>query len=73
MRSHLWCAFEEMVMAEGFDLRPLSAMHAIRAGSYGSEHRDPFDRMFAAQAIIERRAGGSVNEALEALDADRVW
>jgi PIN domain nuclease of toxin-antitoxin system len=46
-------AFEEVVAAERFDLLPLSAKHAIRAGSYGPEHRDPFDRMLVAQAQLE--------------------
>ena len=27
--------------------------HALRAGSFTVEHRDPFDRMFAAQAVLE--------------------
>ena len=40
-------AFEAVVAAEGFDRLPLSAAHAIQVGSYG--HRDPFDRMLAAQ------------------------
>ena len=47
-------AFEAVIAAEGFDLLPLSAAHAIRAGSYGPEHRDPFHRMLAAQAGVER-------------------
>lgn len=32
---------------------PISAGHAILAGSLTWEHRDPFDRFLAAQAIIE--------------------
>ncbi len=46
-------SFEEVVNAEGFDLLALSAVHAVRAGSYGLEHRDPFDRMISAQAVVE--------------------
>lgn len=44
--EHLVGAFEEVVAAEGFDLLPLSVKHAIRAGAYGPEHPDPFDRMW---------------------------
>lgn len=32
---------------------PISAQHAVLAGSLSWEHRDPFDRLLAAQAIIE--------------------
>jgi PIN domain nuclease of toxin-antitoxin system len=33
--------------------RPAVRRHGILAGSYGQEHRAPFDRVLAAQAIIE--------------------
>lgn len=46
-------AWEQRVL----DLRatelPISAQHAVLAGSLTWEHRDPFDRFLAAQAIIE--------------------
>jgi PIN domain nuclease of toxin-antitoxin system len=32
---------------------PVRAIHALRAGSFTLEHRDPFDRMLAAQAVVE--------------------
>ena len=32
---------------------PISAVHALRAGSFVVDHRDPFDRMLAAQAVVE--------------------
>jgi PIN domain nuclease of toxin-antitoxin system len=32
---------------------PIRAEHALRASGFDVEHRDPFDRMLAAQAIIE--------------------
>lgn len=32
---------------------PLSIRHAERAGTYSQAHRDPFDRMLAAQAEVE--------------------
>ena len=35
----------------GFDL--LCPPPRTRAGAYGPEHRDPFDRMLAAQALVE--------------------
>lgn len=38
----------------GFAQIPLSPRHAARAGLLRGEHRDPFDRMIAAQGLIEQ-------------------
>lgn len=32
---------------------PVRSIHALRAGALAVEHRDPFDRMLAAQALVE--------------------
>lgn len=66
-------AFEEVVAAEGFGLLPLSATHAIRAGAYGREHRDPFDRMLAAQAVVEGLTLVSKDRWLKGMAAQVVW
>jgi PIN domain nuclease of toxin-antitoxin system len=39
------------IVAAGFHLLPLTLSQAERAGSLDLTHRDPFDRMLAAQAI----------------------
>lgn len=39
------------ILAAGFELLPLTLAQAERAGSLDLAHRDPFDRMLAAQAI----------------------
>lgn len=36
-----------------FEHLPVSHFHGIRAGGYAVEHRDPFDRMLAAQSELE--------------------
>ena len=46
-------AFEQIVSAEGFKLLPVTGRHAARAGFFDAAHRDPFDRILAAQAEIE--------------------
>jgi PIN domain nuclease of toxin-antitoxin system len=46
--------FNELVAADGFEHLPISYLHSLKAGSYPSEHRDPFDRMLAAQADLEK-------------------
>jgi PIN domain nuclease of toxin-antitoxin system len=31
----------------------INSVHALRAGGFAADHRDPFDRMLAAQALVE--------------------
>lgn len=45
--------FAELVAADGFLHLPVTHVHALRAGGYGAAHRDPFDRMLAAQSELE--------------------
>ena len=66
-------AFDEVVASEGFSLLPLSARHAIRAGAYGREHRDPFDRMLAAQAAVEGLVLVSMDGGMTGMGAEVVW
>lgn len=46
--------FNELVVADGFEHLPIGYLHSLKAGAYASEHRDPFDRMLAAQADLEK-------------------
>lgn len=43
----------EWIIRAGFESIPVSAEHAQLAGSWDLPHRDPFDRMLAAQAKLE--------------------
>jgi PIN domain nuclease of toxin-antitoxin system len=45
--------FAELVAADGFLHLPVSYLHGLRAGGYDLAHRDPFDRMLAAQGELE--------------------
>ena len=38
---------------EGFSELPIDSSHAIRAGLLPQHHKDPFDRMIIAQAMVE--------------------
>ncbi len=46
--------FGALVDADGFRPLSISQDHALRAGSYDVPHRDPFDRVLAAQSELER-------------------
>ncbi len=45
--------FNDLVAADGFNHLAMNYLHALRAGGYTHEHRDPFDRMLVAQAALE--------------------
>ena len=46
--------YHDLVAADGFQHLPVDHRHALRAGGYPLEHRDPFDRMPAAQSELEQ-------------------
>jgi PIN domain nuclease of toxin-antitoxin system len=52
---------------------PISIEHGLRAGGLDSPHKDPFDRMLAAQALIEDVAVVSKDTAFESFSVRRVW
>ena len=46
-------AFEQEVLDEGWNLLPIDVRAASVAGSLKWDHRDPFDRVLATQAMNE--------------------
>lgn len=48
--ARTWNARVEQIGASEL---PISAEHALFAGAYDWDHRDPFDRLLAGQAIVE--------------------
>ena len=45
--------FNELIASDGFTHLAITYQHALKAGAFESEHHDPFDRMRAAQSLIE--------------------
>ncbi|TVR29610.1 MAG: hypothetical protein EA404_14430 [Spirochaetaceae bacterium] len=58
---------------DGFVELPITARHALKAGSLPGPHRDPFDRMLAAQGQLELLPVVSADAALSNLGAERLW
>ena len=58
---------------EHIDVLPLDLPAALLAGSMVHAHRDPFDRMIAAQATTEKLAIISSDEIFDTLVGRRVW
>jgi PIN domain nuclease of toxin-antitoxin system len=63
----------EWVRRAGFSELPVSISHAQRAGSWPQAHRDPFDRMLAAQSALEELALVSRDRELEGFGIRLVW
>ncbi len=47
--------------------------HGLLAGGFDADHRDPFDRIIAAQAIIEGAQLVTADPAMRAFGADILW
>ncbi|MHB8263116.1 MAG: type II toxin-antitoxin system VapC family toxin [Acidimicrobiales bacterium] len=52
---------------------PVTDAHALQAGSWPIAHRDPFDRMLAAQAHLETVSLVSADSALDEFGIGRIW
>jgi PIN domain nuclease of toxin-antitoxin system len=57
----------------GVELLPVGARHADLVGSLPPHHRDPFDRLLVAQAMLEGVALVSDAAALRRYDVEIVW
>lgn len=64
---------EGELIRQKFQPLSISFEHAVLAGSFGFSHRDPFDRMIAAQALKERLPVLSGDEALDQFGIERRW
>ncbi len=65
--------FVDAVSGLGFDIVPISASAAQRAGLMTAAHRDPFDRVLAAQAVELGLPIVSADAAFDGLGVRRVW
>lgn len=52
---------------------PISMAHAERAGAWKVDHRDPFDRMIAAQSHFQKMPVISNDSALESFGIELLW
>lgn len=57
----------------GFHSLPVTDAHAMRAGLLEGEHRDPFDRLIAAQALCEEMIVISRDPKIAAFGCAVIW
>jgi PIN domain nuclease of toxin-antitoxin system len=65
--------FPSLVEADGFKHLPINWQHSLRAGAYPQDHRDPFDRMLAAQSEIEEAWLVTCDGAFSAFSTKVLW
>jgi PIN domain nuclease of toxin-antitoxin system len=63
----------DTLVAGGARPLPIGLEHAAAVEQLPWHHRDPFDRLLVAQAMIERAALVSADEALRAYEVPVVW
>jgi PIN domain nuclease of toxin-antitoxin system len=61
------------VTASGLQTLAISDLHAELAAAFDWEHRDPWDRILAAQARLEHCAFVSTDLVFDAVLHERVW
>lgn len=65
--------FRRLIEGERWIAVPVTLEHALAAGLLESRHRDPFDRMLAAQARLEDMKLVTDDRALAALVMSGAW
>jgi PIN domain nuclease of toxin-antitoxin system len=65
--------FVVYLIGERFQVVPITPEHGIRAGLLPGPHRDPFDRMLIAQALMENVPIVSNDRALDGYGVRRLW
>lgn len=65
--------FAEVLRSQRIEPLAVTLEHALKAGQLESSHLDPFDRMLAAQAMIERMPLVTNDRALRAMKIETIW
>jgi len=61
------------ITGQGFIGLPISLRHGQAAGALPGPHRDPFDRMLIAQAMLENLVLVSREQSFDAYGVARLW
>lgn len=65
--------FDAVLRSQGFQGLPITIEHARLVGLLPGPHKDPFDRMLAAQAQVEQLVLVSNEEILDLYGVVRLW
>ena len=73
MLSRCLDRLDEHLTEQGFLALPITLEHAVRAGMLVLHHKDPFDRMLAAQAQAENLPIISNDPIFARYGVRRIW
>ena len=65
--------FESLCAEQRFTLLPITVRHALHAATFDHEHRDPFDRLIAAQSLLQELPVISIDPALANFGCKVIW
>ena len=65
--------FEAMVAGEAFQPMAVTLPHAMLAGRLAFAHKDPFDRLLIAQALVENMTLVSNERIFDETGVNRLW
>lgn len=65
--------FDNQVRRLAFEPLPMAAAHAVAGAKLPGTHKDPFDRMIAGQAAVERLTVVSADPAMAGLGVRVMW
>ncbi len=65
--------FVQALARTGFQVLPIEIHHTAVLTTMPFHHRDPFDRLLAAQAVSESMAVVSADDAFEPYGVTRLW
>lgn len=65
--------FPALMVSSGFEGLPITHAHALAAGLIPGKHRDPFDRLIAAQALAERFTVATCDPEFASFGCKTIW
>jgi len=71
--EHLLGDFSSMIAAAGFDAIEVTVEHGLAVGRLATDHRDPFDRLLMAQALVEDLVLVTSDRAIRASGVPTLW
>ena len=71
--AHFLDNYEDEIRTAGFRELVVTNQHALRVGLLAFKHRDPFDRLLIAQALVEDLVLISNEKCFDAAGVPRLW
>jgi len=64
---------QQSIEGNGFEILPIEPKHTAALTTMPFHHRDPFDRLLIAQAMVEQISIVSADPAIDAYPITRLW